>query len=266
MKVAVFSLWRNSEPYIKRSLKQFEDLESIENIEWSFFFYENDSTDNTVEILKDWLKTRSGELLHETLRTKHYGSVMDVNRMKLLASYRNKCKELANNQSFDFAVVVDSDVIFSAENFKHGLKFLQTNEFFVMTTANVRQPLPDVVFGHEEDSYYDVGCLRDKYGNETLYCSGCPFKRIEDRMLWRFNQAVEINSGFGGFAVIRWEPFSLVKWSADLNIEHVNFCYDLKSFGKICVLPYSKVYVDLKLPPNYLDSCMEQLKKQQYEI
>lgn len=266
MRVAVFSLWRNSEVYIQRSLRQFESLEADTSVDWSFFFYENDSTDKTRSILQDWIKDR-GKILCEDLGTKHYGSVMDPNRMKLLASYRNKCKSLVSaEEDFDYALVVDSDVFFDHVNFEHALRFLKDNEDYVMATSNVRQNLPDVVFGVEKDSYYDVGCLRDKYGNDTLYCSGCPFKRIEDRMLWRLNQPVEINSGFGGFAMMRWGAFSKVRWSADLNIEHVNFCYDIKKYGKICSLPYSKVYVDLDLPPTYLDGCIDQLKKQVYEI
>jgi len=66
-KVSVFSLWRDSESYIQRTLKQLESLEQNNpEILFSYFFYENDSVDNTVSILQDWLKLRSGKFLSES--------------------------------------------------------------------------------------------------------------------------------------------------------------------------------------------------------
>jgi hypothetical protein len=267
IKIGVFALWRNSESYIDKTLLQLDELiETFTNYEFSFFFYENDSTDSTVQILSDWKGGKDAHLLSETLNTKHYGSVMSYARMQLLAQYRNKCKALADGREFDFALVFDSDVKFTYENFSHALAFLNQNPDYVMVTPNVRQPIEDMVFDNAADSYYDAGCLRDKYGNETLYCSDCPLKRIEDRMLWNLNLPVEINAGFGGFALIRWKPFSKVHWSADINIEHVNFCYDLKQYGKIAILPYSKVYVSLDLPDGYVSSVRPNMEKQTYEL
>ena len=58
-KISVFSLWRDSESYIYRSLKQLESIEEQnQDIEFSYFFYENDSTDNTASILSSWISTR----------------------------------------------------------------------------------------------------------------------------------------------------------------------------------------------------------------
>jgi Fe2+ or Zn2+ uptake regulation protein len=58
-KVSVFCLWRDSEKTIYKTLKQLENLESIEGFEFSYFFYENDSKDNTVKIIEEWLLNRS---------------------------------------------------------------------------------------------------------------------------------------------------------------------------------------------------------------
>jgi len=91
--IAVYALWRDSEPHIQRTLSQLEDLESLD-YNFEYYFYENDSKDDTVIILNKWLKGRSGKFSHETLSAKKFGSVADSDRMFLLSESRNKCKKL----------------------------------------------------------------------------------------------------------------------------------------------------------------------------
>ena len=62
--IAVYALWRDSEAHIERTLHQLEDLENL-NYNFEYYFYENDSKDNTVNILTKWLDKRSGKFLHE---------------------------------------------------------------------------------------------------------------------------------------------------------------------------------------------------------
>ena len=74
-KVSVFCIWRDSEKTIDRTLKQLESLESLQNYEFSYYFYENDSEDNTKSVLGNWLIDRSGSFLSEKLSAKKFGSV-----------------------------------------------------------------------------------------------------------------------------------------------------------------------------------------------
>ena len=76
-RISVFCLWRDSEKTIHRTLKQLEDLESIDGFEFSYFFYENDSTDKTVDILKEWISKKSGDLKAEILNAPKFGSTTD---------------------------------------------------------------------------------------------------------------------------------------------------------------------------------------------
>ena len=62
--IAVYSLWRDSEPHIHRTLSQLEDLEALD-YDFEYYFYENDSKDNTASILIDWTVNREGTLLME---------------------------------------------------------------------------------------------------------------------------------------------------------------------------------------------------------
>ena len=81
--IAVYSLWRDSEPHIERTLKQFEDLESL-NYKFEYYFYENDSKYNTASVLIDWTADRGGTFLTERLDTKKFGRTTDMERMKTM--------------------------------------------------------------------------------------------------------------------------------------------------------------------------------------
>ena len=50
-KISVYALWRDSESHIHRTLNQLEDLEKL-GFDFEYFFYENDSKDNTVSYFK----------------------------------------------------------------------------------------------------------------------------------------------------------------------------------------------------------------------
>src|SRR6056300_1165218 len=113
--IAVYSLWRDSEPHIYRTLSQLEDLESLD-YDFEYYFYENDSKDDTVNILKNWIQKRKGSFLHETLEAKKFGSVTDQERMHLLSDCRNKCKQLGFDSKSKYSLLIDSDIIFNKKN------------------------------------------------------------------------------------------------------------------------------------------------------
>lgn len=247
-KVAVFCIWRDAEQHLPRTLSQLEELETVCGYSFSYFFYENDSTDKTAEILKTWIEAaRSGSFFSEKINAPKFESEARIDRMRLFSSYRNKCKNLAGNEQFDYALLFDGDVIFNKENFICQIKNLESINDAVMTTANVRQNIPDFTFGISCDSYYDTWAFRDRYGNSGLYWSFCPFVRKHDRDLWLNLEPVPTMSSFGGFAVVKYGPFSVTDWHTDYACEHTNFCYDLSRFGVIYVIPQSKVFVDIDL-------------------
>lgn len=243
--ISVFCIWRDSESHIHQTLRQLENLETLKDYSFSFYFYENDSKDNTVEILNKWLENRKGSLLSENLNAPKFGRTTSPQRMKFLCSCRNKCKELAHKNESDYSLLIDSDIEFSNENFLLQADFLKSNRAAVMATANVRQNIPDLVFGVTPDSYYDVYPFRDKHGNAGIYFADCPSYKQEDQFNWKIGMPIKCMAAFGGFAIVRSPVFNKVSWSADIHCDHVNMCFDLSSYGEIYCLPRSKVYVDI---------------------
>ena len=114
--IAVYSLWRDSEPHIQRTLKQLEDLESLPDLSFDYYFYENDSKDNTASILVDWISSREGDLLTEKLYAKSFGRTTDTERMVAMCDFRNRCKNLVSSSDSKYTILIDSDIIFNKDN------------------------------------------------------------------------------------------------------------------------------------------------------
>lgn len=256
-KISVFCIWRDSEKTIYKTLKQLENLESIEGFEFSYFFYENDSKDNTVKILEQWLVSRSGEIQSEILNAPKFGSTTDPVRMKFLCECRNKCKDLAFKNESNYSLLIDSDIEFNNNNFLLQLDNLINLDSAVMVTANVRQQIPDLTFNESQDSYYDVYAFRDRYGSNGIYFSNCPSYIYEDQLNWKLSLPIVTMSSFGGFAFIKSNIFNKVRWSSDIHCDHVNMCYDISRHGLIYLNPRSKVFVDVGLDKINLGNCIK---------
>jgi len=259
--IAVYALWQDSEPHIQRTLSQFEGLEDLD-YDFEYYFYENDSKDNTVSILEDWMLEKKGVFLHENLNAEKFGSVADQQRMTALCEFRNKCKNLLEDSISKYTILIDSDIIFDKSNLKSHIDFLKSNEDAVMVTPNIRQNIQDYLFGFTEDSFYDVYPLFDKNGDRGLYWTDCPFRNGLDRMNWSLGRAIKCNSAFGGFALTYTKILKKVKWSTSGDCDHVNFCKELSDFGSIYLNPKNKVRTELDLKKYNLNNFKIMAKSQ----
>lgn len=262
--VSIFCIWRDAEKHINRTLKQLEDIESLSDFDFSYFFYENDSIDNTAEILKEWISSRKGSFLSEKLSAPKFHSTPAIERMKFLCECRNKCKLLAGENNTDYSLLIDGDIEFSKENFITSVLDLNSLSSAVMTTPNVRQNISDLTFSASLDSYYDVYPFRDRHGNEGIYFSDCPSFNKEDQLNWRLGIPIRCLSAFGGFALLKSDAFNKVSWSADIHCDHVNMCFDLGVYGNIYCNPRNKVYTTVDLTAINLKAC-ESIGKNQKE-
>lgn len=243
-KISVFSLWRDSESYIRRTLSQLEEIErNNPDISFSYFFYENDSIDNTVLILKEWMSSRKGKLLSENISFQKEGTVMSASRMKKMAYYRNRMIELGRFIDSDYSIIFDSDVIFEKDIVDKYLSKIDSET--IMYTPYISQNIKCKVCNCGKDSYYDVAALYDKWNVRGIIWSCNPFMNIFDRQLLINNQPVEVNSSFGGFIFLKSFPLNFCNWRSDGDIEHVLFCEEIRKYGKIKLYPDIKVKVEI---------------------
>jgi hypothetical protein len=235
MNISVLGLWRNSEKHIYKILSSLEDLTVLGNI--SFYFYENDSTDNTLSLLKQWMKDKKGCLFNEYINAPFFGSVTNIERLIFLSYYRNKAKELLSNTDSEYTLLMDTDVLFNNSHVLELVKDIKDTNA-AMVVANTRQKeIPDLMYGVTTDSFYDVYPFRDSYNNNGLYFTDCPFILVADRNLWEKNQPIKINSGFSGFSLIKTTVLKKpnIIWSTCGHSEHVNFCSEIRSHGDIYI-------------------------------
>lgn len=261
--ISVYGLWRDSEKYIDRSLTCLDSLLDLPNINFSFVFYENDSQDNTKNILNKWCDYDTNRsLISETLGFKKFGSVPNVERLILLSKYRNKFIDFFRQDNSDYSLLIDTDIVFTKENLTNLIETINNNNT-VASIANTRQKdIPDLMFGKTTDSFYDVFCLRDRFFNNGLYFADCPLVLHDDRNNWENNIPIEISSGFSGFCLIKTKYLKHCMWSTCGHSEHVNFFAMLQKYGKILLSPSCKPHTDIDLSNISLDSCKNIANKQ----
>ena len=257
MKISVLGLWRDSTSVIERTLGSLDELNR--SGDFDFYFYENDSTDNTKNILEAWLKTKQGNLLSETIKAPKFGSVPDIERLILLSYYRNKAKTLLSNSNSEYTLLIDTDIRFDITHFNILYEsIIKLN--CAMVVANTRQhQIADLMNSKTIDSFYDVFALRDTFNNTGLYFTDCPFILNEDREQWSKNKPVKIHSGFSGFSLIKTNILQKHSclWSTCGHSEHVNFCSNVLQYGNIYIIPECKPKTDINLSSINLDACKQ---------
>lgn len=268
MKISVFGLFRDSENTLNECLERLDNLQRISNYDFEFFFYENDSHDNTRGILSEWSKGRKAKLYYEDIGTQKYGSVTSNDRIVLLSYYRNKLKRLAGKLDSKFSLLLDTDIVFSNKDVEALIDSLD-DQTVAMATANTRQiEIPDVLFNATTDSYYDVFACRDYYFNSCYYFSDCPLILDLDRNRWNENLPVKVSSAFGGLAVAKTKAYNNSQWSTCGSSEHVNFCKEISKFGDISIVPYCKprAIIDMStVNPEVVEMCrLRQIKHMKY--
>jgi hypothetical protein len=263
MRISVIGLFRNSAKHIKNTLSSFDKLNELGVFD--FYFYENDSNDETNQILKDWLENKKGLLTSENIQAPQFGSVSNIERLIFLSYYRNKVKESIKNSTSDFSLLIDTDILFDNNHFLLLYEYLKNNKDTSMVVANTRQyQIEDLMYYDTADSFYDVFAFRDKFSNNGLYFTDCPFILNNDREKWKNNEPIEIGSGFGGFALIRTEILKRPEcfWSTCGHSEHVNFCSSVSKYGNIIILPDCKPRTEIDLSSISIEACKNIAKKQ----
>ena len=119
--INTYALWRDSSEHIERTLAQLDSLISLQGFQFNFFFYENDSKDDTIAQLKSWKEKVAGratvEILSEKLNAPRFGSVPSNVRTAMLSYYRNKNKGMGAKVNSDYSLVIDSDLAWTQQDF-----------------------------------------------------------------------------------------------------------------------------------------------------
>lgn len=237
--LAILSLWRDSESYLKYSLAQFEAMEEVlleKRINCVYAFFENDSNDKTPQRLQSWLSERIGFVISERIGAPKWGSVASLDRVRYQARYRNIALDYLNNYyNFNYLLVADSDVHWEPSLITGMIERLDFNENWGMVSPNTTQNVRDFIEDTDRPSYFDSWSLLDSTGQQAMTFAANPFLNPVDRFAWDNKASVVCNSAFGSIAMIKEEALDDVSWSVVDGVEHWEFCRGIRDNGYLVV-------------------------------
>lgn len=257
-KIAIFGMYRNDEKYLTFLLSYFRFIEDTYDVEFVYYFIENNSTDNTQNTLKEFIKNRrNSKLILFNLKKdyKNIGDGRNYDRISNLAKIRNKLVDNVCPINADWSLFIDSNIYFPQDilekifnNVKPseqniGMMTMYTQQLFIPEIHKINSKEPALI-GH----YYDTYPFFDKY-NKSHYphcafekCNLCSNKRngLDRKVISKSESIVDVNSAFGGFVLIqgtilnnpkiRWSTYSYQIDNDQCLCEHLLFCEKLRSY------------------------------------
>lgn len=211
--VAFCFIVKDGSKYLDKNLQNIIDLGILFCDEYKIFYVENDSIDNTKEILEKF-KLNHNNIFgkHLTFLDKKYSTELcsnnfDLNcskRLSRLAYLRNKSLEQAKEWSqCNYMVMLDLDFI-----------DLDKKEFINMFDIINKNKNIDGIFGMSittRGNLYDIGAVK-------------PLTKLLSIILEE--KLVKVNSAFSGFGIYRMKTIMDKNLNYNINsndIEHINF-------------------------------------------
>ena len=246
IEISIILLLKNNEFYVKKLNDLFEPLEKDQKFNFTYYIYENNSTDKTKEALVEFIKNRKGRVIVENVpKPKHYDSIISKDRGIFMSKLRNKLKQLHGELTSDYTLLIDSDVIFTKQGFDKMFMAISNKDVMVTPYSICWKTYKKT----KEIHYYDTLAkitkdnisYKDNYNTCMFHdCQRCiNFRKIRgakinDKYLIKEN-VVNVKCAFAGFCLIRTDVYNKVKWNGTI-CEHHSFCDKVRKFGNILIL------------------------------
>lgn len=217
-KVCVTGLIRNGAEHINDKFQFFHLLRNY-CASLDVLIYENDSLDNTVEILKLWSDAQiQFHIISETLNAQHRGHPhKDIERTMAMAYYRNKCKDyIRTHIDVDYTIVIDLDYNdISLDGILNSFGWLSY------------QPSIDIMAGFSYQQHNNILCNYDSWayrGNWWQDYQSDPYFANSFFYSRPFigSSPLKVNSAFGGSCIYKRNKYIAGKYSGE-DCEHVTF-------------------------------------------
>lgn len=236
-KVIICGVVKNVENMILRSLDMCIDIGKLFN-DYRIVIYENNSTDNTKQILKD-LNKEKVKIISETIdydeikKNSKIWAYTEVTgsdhpcRMEQIANARNKLlNEIKKYNDFTYVIMIDLDTHhFESNGIIDSFNNRDLNSW-------------DVIYANGKDSYgyyYDKYALRC-YSNVFLFGAelyGDNFYIKRNNLTINFdnddNQLIPVISAFGGIGIYKKEVFNDCYYASLIDESITNFYHELLS-------------------------------------
>ena len=231
--VAVVSISRNSAESVGSCLNFLSD--NIEPLFKKVYFYtfENDSEDNTVDVLNKWASNKDNATIESEVRDAPYLPLSTSTvRTENMAYARNKCHDFVRSlqDEVDYVVVIDTDFMdFSVTGFLNSMGWIASNDKI------------DAISGfsflfkrmHFTDGLVSKDILLTNYDSWAYRINH--WADVQDRGLMYWFQwwlplpgspPIKVNSAFGGCCIYRTDKYLSGRYNGS-NCEHVTFHGDI---------------------------------------
>lgn len=238
--IIICGLARDLGPSIYRSIATVETIGSLFNDHYIYIF-ENDSIDETKEILQNWQLTNNKIKVENTnMNTIRWGQERSLinghlrcptQRMKDMALYRNKCLNFVRESFSDYQYVMVIDLDYDGWSYDGIINTIGHNDWDVIGSNSIKYETNRIV-------YYDAWAYREigqTYPHDDGYVNGKHFQRGDP--------LIKLDSVFGGMAIYKMQAFlngvyGYVNRNNEPECEHVVFHNTMRANGS------NKIYLN----------------------
>lgn len=236
--ISIICLIKDNEPWLQYFCKQFALVEQMYDVQFEYYFFENDSKDKSKELIQAFLqgadtrikKNRKGCLHTDTLPD-YIDRGVNFARINRLATLRNQLLRLVTPLTTDWSLLLDSNIYFDVETLGKLFECQPKTNNIGMVTPYAHEvvsgailkkfnrvqckDIPDTsIFGRKH--YYDTFAFVDEFGHNFWpkcnfeQCQQCTEQRTEQRTeqketIPKDRHIVDVRSAYGGFAIIETE-------------------------------------------------------------
>lgn len=252
MKISICLCIRNGEKYMMYLDKLCNDIEQkYKDFEFEYYIYENNSTDNTKNLIEKFGKTKKCRYLLEDIPNNNIHSGIESDRGKHMASIRNKLKDFHGELDSDYTLLIDCDVVFLPNTIEKLIKSFDDKISMVSTFCICWETYKNYKIIHYYDSFALISDNNISYKeneNTCLFklCERCltfrKFLNIDIHNLFDYDKIIQVKSAFGSLSMIKTEIYNKVRWNSSV-CEHHSFCEQVNKYGNIIINPNIKIYV-----------------------
>ena len=238
MRIGLSAIFRDEAKNLPRFFSLIDALDADSRVDRLFCsFYENDSLDETPQLLASWLKDRPGLLQSEKLSTPRLRG-REITRTICMAEARNHALDGFADEHLDWLVVIDPDIHANTSHIWQLIDVVRRDRYVSMACASALQNIPDL-FGHSPWSYYDSFALLDRRSRLGITGAIVPVRDLQERALWMAGRPVPVQSAFGGIAVTSMATVRShrLRWDGSQGCEHWSFCIGAAPAGQVVACP-----------------------------
>ncbi len=218
--ILFLGITRDSATYIESSILNLRKIGNMFN-GYDILIYENDSTDNTLEILD---KNKINYLSEKLNLEKYSGDNPPPTLLQNMAYYRAKIREEALKQKFDYYCIVDFDIVKVNwdgffDCFNYNIDIMCANSQIFTKVGEYNLCLYYDYFAHR-----DIGQIEANQQLSIRYAAS--FAESP------FNGVLNVDSAFGGMTIYSREAFESGQYDLNTEVcEHVPFHKSIRDAG-----------------------------------